>query len=262
MTGQRFRVHWLLAALAVVACFILGIAVRSRPLAPLPPVILMEKPYRMPVHRLTLFERWVPTTPSWAWLWKLKQAAFGSRKPINFEVLIVELAASPESSLSLPSVGSPTFTHTNGLQLWIMEDGELNELRRQLMQNHEIHLVSEARMNTADEIAASLFTGGQVVVDSATNNVGLSVDIFPRVSRGSTDLTARIFFCEAVTNEISDGTAAVPRAAVTVRTNLDLGTRCQIQAGNGLFLLNTQPEGGDGKRMGIILSAKLPGRKK
>src|SRR5436190_22829793 len=135
MTRDRFRPHWLFAVLVV--CLVLGIALWPRRQALLPPVIVLDKPYRMPVGKVTLFERWVPATPAWAWLWKLKERLFGGRKPVNFAATILEFKATP--AIFLQDLGNPVFVRTSGLQVWLLPDAQLNDLRDKLTQNHEIN---------------------------------------------------------------------------------------------------------------------------
>lgn len=250
-----------LAGLALLLV-VLAIVLASRSPVPIAPVIFLSKPYRMSAPSIFALQRWLPITPSWSWLWRLKDSVFGRPKPVDLEVSIFELADSPQSVRSRFSLAHPADAQTNGLQAWLVPDAELGQLRHQLREDKSNHFVNAARISTATGICAALFTGQTILLNGLTNNVGLGVEMLPRVRRDVIDLTASILFSQPVTNSLQQDETASSTAGISIRTNLDVGARFQIRDPGGLFLVNSSPDGAKAKCTAVLVSARLPGRKK
>ena len=261
--NNRLRLRWFyLAGLAVLGAFLVVIFASRSPSA-VAPVIMLQKPYRMPVPPLSLLERWIPATSSWAWFWHLKEAVFGRRRTVNLEASMVELTDSSPSGLSRLSLSAPVYSRADGLRVWFVPDAALDEVRRRLKQDADNNALAGPRISIGDKIAASLFAGETVVMNGFTNSVGWTEEVFTRVYHDSTDLTASILCSQIVTNAVPTETGSSPTiAGVTIRTNLELGARFQIPAGSGIFLIDPRHPGGQGKALGLILRAKLPAGKK
>jgi hypothetical protein len=251
---------WLLFPGLALFCGVMFAVFMTRQPTPVAPVMFLPKPYQMPGPGVFMLERWLPATPSWAWLWHLKDAVFGRRSPVDLQVSIIKLAVSSEALVSRLYLQYPADAVTNGERVWLIPNEQLDELQRELKKDPANQFVNAARISTGDQIAASLFSGEAVVVNGFTNSVGLTVEMFPRVHHDSTDLTARMLFSEIVTNSSPIDPSATSPPAITIRTNLDVGARFQIPETYGVFLLDVGHNGGN--RTAVILSAKLPGRKK
>jgi len=69
-----------------------------------PQFVVFRQPYKFPVPWRDRVGRWLPATPSWAWVWRLDKAVFGRRKAVNLFAAVVAFAHSSsanDSSLSL-----------------------------------------------------------------------------------------------------------------------------------------------------------------
>jgi hypothetical protein len=252
---RRLKLYWfLLASLLVCAA---GLLLASRD-ALIAPVIVLGRPYQMP-QSTSLFERWVPL--SWGWLWRLKEAVFVRRK-VDLEATIVELGDASGPALSGLALGEPSFTDTNGLRVWLLEETKVDEMRRQIARVAGNRVLSCSRISTADGIGASVFVGDPILVNGATNFVGTALDCFTRVHHDSTDLTANFRFSEVVTNQPVMTNGLPSEAVVSVQTNLDVAARLQIPMGGGVFLVDAGSKATNGKRMGVILSARSPKARK
>jgi hypothetical protein len=252
--GRRFKARGLLFvsfALLVVAAG-LAFAFRSPPLAP---VIVVSQPYQLPAHQPSLFNRLVPIQPSWAWLWRLKQAVVRPAK-VNVECRVTAFPNGPDLRSALV-LNPPDFTATNGVQVWLLGDGELKRLRSACESIPGAEFPFAPRISTADGIEASLFSGSTLVLNCATNETGLMFNCFPRVYRDRTIRSTVVRLSETVTNEPA-ATAGAP--VVSLRTNLALAARVQIPRNGGVFLLDAAPGEAARRRMGVIISAKVPAK--
>lgn len=204
----------------------------------------------MPVPFRDYFGRWIPQSPGWAWAWRVEQGVFGKRKPVNVSAEVVELGGVP-SAAELPKVigESPTFSVTNGPQVWLLTDQRLKTLRNKLEKTQEFRVVSRPRISTADGIACSLFTGSSMVLDGKTNQVGSSFDCFTYVRRDSTDLIVRFANLEVVTN----GEVATVQGRARVETNFDAAVRMQVPKGHGFLMFDGRSRRETWKSMGVFV---------
>jgi hypothetical protein len=243
---------WLLVLLA---CLAVGVLVGVR--APRPaPFLVLRQPFHMPLPLRDRLTRWIPATPHWAWAWRLQEAVLGKRKPVNLSAEIVSLADSSRPTPSSLALGPASFSHTNGLQVWLLSVDQLKALREHLKQSPGMERLSHPRISTADGIECGLFQGQSFPRLGSTNQVGLSLNCCARVHADYTDLMACITLSELVTNE-----AVVPAGAsplVSIQTNLDTALSLRIPKGSGIFLFDRSARDSGRKTIGVILDPPQP----
>jgi len=198
------------------------------------------------------------------WVWRLKQSLFGPTKAIELDSAIFELAGRTISEKPDYPLGKPDFTNTNGLQVWIIHKEELLALRRSLLQAPGNNLISQPRVSTAHGVQATLSVGYTVPVAGTQGWSGVVMDFSPRVRADCIDLTTVTAITEAVTNDVTTNVSGLTQSTnfVSIRTNLALAARFQIPKGSGVFLLNKDQDGTNGKPIGILISATQPQPKK
>ena len=245
---------WRLWLLVLLACLAVGFLAGVR--APRPaPFLVLRQPYHMPLPLRDRLTRWIPATPHWAWAWRLQEAVFGKRKPVNLSAEIVSLADSSRPTPSSLALGPASFSHTNGLQVWLLSLDQLKALREHLKQSPGMERLSHPRISTGDGSECGLFVGQSFPLIGLTNQVGLSLDCCARVHADYTDLMACITYSELATNE-----AVVPGGAslVSIHTNLDTALRLRIPKGNGIFLFDRNARDSGRKTIGVILDPPQP----
>jgi hypothetical protein len=258
--------------LTVVFCLIIALVVAilvvirpAPPIAPAP-VVVMPQPYSMPLQRISLFNKWVPRTASWAWLWRLKEQLIGRPKAIALTTTFVDFTGSGTAYLTKFSLPKPQFINNTGLAVWLLNDTELTRLQELLKQHPGADLkrypgtdiVASPRITTADGMQARLFSGTTIPINGLQASVGQSVDLLARVRRETTDLTIIINSSEAITNQ-PDASLGTTNT-LSVQTNLAIAARIQIPNAMGAFLLDTDPSSTRHQRTGVILSLTLPPR--
>lgn len=249
VTSSKAR-WWLLIALLFTGVTVgfLAVVWPERPA----PFIVLHQPWKMPVPLRERLGRWIPATPSWAWAWSVEQAVWGRRKPVNFHAEIITLVDSSRATLSSLSLGTPSFSDTNGLQVWLLAADQLKTLREYLKQTPGMAVLLRPRISTADGIESRLFSGESILLNGSTNPVGLAAGCFARVHPISTDLTACITLSELVTNETVAPSRSA-RIALSMQTNMDAAFRVQVPKGSGLFLLDESRLDSSRNRIGVII---------
>lgn len=250
---SRFRWRRLIV-LVLIGVAIGLVAVWRSPKAE--PFMVLHEPFRRPVPWRDRLTGWIPTGGGWAWAWRVEEGVFGRRKFLDIYAEVVSLGDSSRGTLSRLSLGPPSFSDTNGLQVWLLGADRLEALRERFKQTPGVELLSRSRMSTGDGTECRMFVGETISLEGSTNHVGLALDCFPRLHSKSTDLTAGIMFSELVTNPAVAGEKAAPRTVVSIRTNLDAALRVQIPKGSGLFLYDRRAE--DSGRRGIGVMIDLP----
>jgi hypothetical protein len=170
-------------------------------------------------------------------VWRLENAVFGKRAAVNLFGDIVALASPACASLISSNHLSPIYSEPGGFQVCFLKKGELEELRQQIKVMPGTDFINRPRISTADGVDASMYVGSSVLLNGVTNDVGLTVAYFPRVRSHSTDLFARIIFCEARTNQTAMFKSSQPTNLVSIQTNLRIAARLQIPKGSGVLLL-------------------------
>jgi hypothetical protein len=160
----------------------------------------------MPVPFRNRLAQWIPTTPGWAWAWRVEEVVFGKRKKVNLYADFVSLSDSSRATLSSLSLGSPSVSDTNGLQVWLLGADQLKALREHFKLTSPTYSFSgvngnggsvmdmrtfppnTARMTTIDGIEG-VFHAETV---SSIGRSGLALGCFAQPRRDSTDLPARV----------------------------------------------------------------------
>ena len=260
---SRTRKILLLAALLGIGLFFV-----LRPSEP-PPVasaILLDENYIFPPQKMSLFDRKVPRTPAWGWLWKTKEMIVGKRKSVWLEAAVLDVSDWNESWMTNLSLPSPALTATNGGRIWLLSEAEVASLRDRLINTNHAGILYVPRITTSDGGQARLTTGFSVPMwnprlqMAVATDVGFSMDALPQIRGSVIDLFVRLRSTEINTNQAGIGSETTP--PILLRTNIALAGRFQITNDSGIFLLDGKPADPDGKRMGIILSSKIlkPGK--
>ena len=241
----------------LIACLLMGIVVAlvffSRQSKP-PPFFVLQHPFSRPLPLRDRLVQWIPATSSWSWVPHLEDIVLGRRKPINVFADIIALQNSDGQILpSSLALGKPSFTATNGLQVWLLGDRELRSLRDCLKRTPGTDFLNRPRISTADGVEASMFVGESISLNGSTNEVGLKAAFFPRVRSDSTDLFAVISLSELVTNQTGGPNALMATSAVSIQTNMHIAARVQVPKGSGLLLLDGNPVGAARKRFGALI---------
>lgn len=240
--------------LTCVTVVFLAVVRPARPAA----FMVLRQPWQMPVPLRDRLTRWIPTTPRWAWAWRVEAAVFGQRKPVNLYADVVSLADSSHATLSSLSLGPPNFSDTNGLQVWLLGADQLKALRGHFERTRGTDPLLRARISTADGIESRLFQGESVSLSGSTNQVGLALGCFARVRPDSTDLMAYITLSELVTNDTVALGGPSPLSIISIQTNLDAALRLQVPKGSGIFLFDRSSRDSSRKRIGVIIDPPQP----
>ena len=254
--AQSSPVRWLLLLLLLMCVVMGGLVVLPSPRPA--PFIVLRQPFHMPVLLRDRLNRWIPATPNWAWAWRAEEMVFGQRKPVNLYAEVVSLPDSSRPILSSLSLDPASFSHTNGLQVWLLGANELKALRDHLKQTPGTEPSFRPRISTADGIECRLFQGQSVSFSGSTNQVGCTFGCCARVHPDSTDLMTCITLSELVTNQ-----AAAPRGStslISIQTNLDTALRLQVPKGSGIFLFDRSSRDSSRKPIGVIIDPPQPKR--
>ena len=253
--AQPSTFPWRLLVLLTLTCLAMGVVVSLRPPRPAP-FIVLRQPFRMPLSLRDRLTRWIPATPHWAWAWRVEEAVFGKRKPVNLSVEVISLADSSPPTLSSLALGPASFSHTNGLEVWLLSVDQLKALREHLKQSLGVDRLSRPRISTADGIECGFFAGQSFPLSGTPSQVGLSLDCCARLHPDYTDLMACITLSELVTNEAVVASGSSP--LVSIQTNLDTALRLQIPKDSGIFLFDRSARDSGRKRVGVIIDPPQP----
>jgi hypothetical protein len=250
----------------VLGCLAVGLVLVLRLAPPASPgarVLALPQPYQMPPQRVSLFDRCIPATPAWAWLWRLKQTIVGQSKQVNLNASVIQFTNSTEAILARLALSQAPFIGTNGVRVWVLEERELNAVRPRITQTPGSEVLYAPRVATADEIISQTSQSQTLTLNhSGVRTVGLDIALLPRVRGQVTDLTAIFTLSQTVTNPPGISSALAGAGLVSVETNLDVGVRLQIPNRGGAFLLQGNPSATSPRCIGLVLSASLPPRKR
>ena len=98
---------------------------------------------------------------------------------IRFDSSIYSLTNAPFD------LGIPTATNADGMRAWIISSPSLASVRTQLKTLPADALLGSPRMQTGDGIRSQMSIGSTMIVDGKLVPVGLTVDLFPKVSKNS-----------------------------------------------------------------------------
>jgi hypothetical protein len=209
-----------------------GVFVLSILRAPTPRIIILPLPERAPSRLQMVAEGW--------WWW-LKVHLVGPGKSILLSASVMDLKNPPVSSnLPLPKAQYSS----NGFQVWILKDRELQTLRQQIKELPGTETISSPRIQTVSGVQGAMFVGQTVPVNGTNQEVGLSFKCLPRLRREFIDLTSTLTFSEIQ-----------PGKPTAIKTNVAVRGRIQIPHGSGVLFLNTDRSQTNGK---ITLVTILP----
>jgi hypothetical protein len=248
---SRCCVLALLGGLGVAAALV---ALSQRP-APAP-VRLLVAPYQFPLPFRERVDRWIPPKPSWAWARHLEDLVFGRRKPVIISAQVVSLADISPAALSGLSLGSPTFTATNGLQVWLLDAAALKLTRQRLDKEPGFALVARPTISAADGSECLVSTGQTVPINGSTS-VGLSLRCLARLHSSLIDLTTAITYSELVDNDAAVAGSNAP-PPLTIQTNLDAALRLRIPKGRGVVVLDPGSADSRHKHIGVLIDPLQP----
>jgi len=234
------KLRWLVVV-GLLAVLVLLLVARPTPDKPLSPVSIRRPPYAHPVVIPPFLYTVLPRSPSWAWVWRLKEKVFGKLKAVGLVTELYGLTNSISDIVSNNPALSPNhFAEESGLSVWLLSSAELASLRGHFRTNLHEGVLLGGGITTGEGTEVRLTTG-----NSGPRGVGLDLDYMPRLRPNVIDLTAIIRATENVTN---DGTT-------TLRTNLDVLTRLQIPKGGGAFILDGGPRASE-QMTGILIIAR------
>ena len=229
--GNRWRT-WILGlmlALAGIGVFVIP-TLRHR----LPTVMIL------PFHEPPRSKVRVMADCALAWLKNM----LGFKKEILLSASIVEFK-SPLifSGLLMPP---PEYSDTNGLQVWILKQSQLQSMRETMRESPAAQFISNPRIQTVNGIEGAVFVGQTVLVKGAPQEVGVGLRCLPRIRDGAIDLTSTLTFTEAQGTNLT-----------SIKTNAAVRSQIQIPAGSGLFLLHSDDTAADGRITGVLISANV-----
>jgi hypothetical protein len=221
-----------------------------------PPFLVLHRPFSRPLPLRDRMLQCFPTASSWSWVPGVEDVVFGRRKPVNVYADVIALQDSTVECLhSSLALGRPSFSDTNGLQVWFLGGRELRSVRDTLKRTPGADFLSHPRINTADGCECSMFVGESIVLNGSTNDVGLKAAFFPRVRKESTDLFAMVSFSELVTNLTGLPYGSNAASVVSIQTDLDFAARLLVPKGSGFLLLDGNSVGAARKRFGALIES-------
>jgi len=203
--------------------------------------------------------RWIPATPGWTWAWRVQEAVFGRRKPVNLSAEVVSLTDISRPRLASLPLGPANFAHTNGLQVWLLGADQLKALREQLSQRLGAEPPFRPRVSTADGIECQLVQGQSIARNGSINQVRSTFGCCARLHRDYTDLMACVTLSELVTNEAAGPGGTSAFTPISIQTNLDMALRLQIPKGRGVFVLDRSSRESGRQSIGVIIDPPQPG---
>jgi hypothetical protein len=223
-----------LALLVVVAAVSFSLIHRN-PSNPLPPVLILSEPYKIPV---TPRDRLALTFPNNRFANRLENAFFGPRKPIAIHSKIFSFTPSQTNTAehALP-LGEPAYTNSTGLRIWIPDRPAFEKSSQALSTLPEIKILAGPNVVTADGIASSFFVGGEVPLKGLDNSVDVSMEFIAHVEDNSVDLVTTISYSELRTNVVVASSNTDPTNSLSVQTNVNVRARLQIPKGYGILFL-------------------------
>lgn len=200
--------------------------------APIPTVIILPLQERTPSKLQIVAEGW--------WWW-LKVHLRGPERSILLSVNLIDLK-NPLVSSNLP-LPKAEYSSSNGFQVWILNDRELQCLLQQIQGLPGAEVISKPRIQTASGIHGSFFVGQMVPLNGTNQPVGFELKCLLRLRREFIDLTSTFTFTEIQ-----------PGNRTAIRTNVAVRSRIQIPQGSGVFLLNADRRQTDGKITAVMIS--------
>jgi hypothetical protein len=187
-----------------------------------PPVVLLHDNF--PKGQPMLFERFVPMKPGWGWAWKLREFIAGRPKRIDLTVTIMDCPEFSGAQLPGLPLEKPSHANTNGLQVWILADSDLDGVTERMKQLMGSRMISRPRISTSSGVGC----------DMQSDKTTVSILAYAHPER--TDLYAR--FVHTETQSAKTPAFIIP----SLEMDLNVSLRIQLPKGNGLLLLNVDPK--------------------
>ncbi len=172
---------------------------------------------------------------------------------MNVFAQVIEFAEPASLSLSDLLDIPPSFSETNGVEVWLLNTARCKRLGERLKQSSGTTVVCQPRISTADGIDSKLFQGTSITLNGTNQPVGLTFACFARVHRDATDLIACFNYSQAGMSPLDTGHGTSFSNAVSVVTNLDVAMRLQAPKGSGFFLLRSRSVNLGHKRIGVLV---------
>ena len=174
------------------------------------------------------------------WWWRLKVYLLGPGKGILLTATVMDLK-NPfvSSNVHLPKAEYST----NGFQVWILKDRELQTLRQQIKELPGTETISNPRIQTASGIQGAFWVGQTVPINGRNQEAGLGLKCMPRLRGEFIDLTSTFNLTEIQ-----------PGNPTAITTNIAVRSRIQIPQGSGVFFLNTDGSQTNGKITAVMIS--------
>ena len=243
-----------IACLLVLSGLVLFLVLRRSEPPPAASVVVMPLPYSIPRQKVSLFDRWVPRQSAWKWLWAVKDGIVGRPSQFDLRATIVDFAGAGEAFLTNHPLPAPAYTATNGFRIWLLSADQERALAGDLRQKQGPEILSMPSISTAAGRQASLMATTRVMVRGSPTQVGLTIDLLPRVRRDVSDITTIIYLTEAITNRTSGKVGSPASQDVSIRTKFAVAARLQVPKGSGVFLLDGEPAAPDQERIGVLFA--------
>ena len=244
---MKLRTSAALSLGSLLVCGLLWAFWFGRSATPPAPVVLLTRPFSPPVLFRDKVLRWIPPGAGWNWA---RALALNHRKAVNFQTEVFTVR-SPMDTGEL-GLGAPIFSNATGVQVWFVKGNALKQIRQHLNASPAVRGFMGSRVSTADGIGATLFSGQTLVLQGATNQVGLQTEYYAAVHPSRTDLFLGAFLSELVTNE----PGATVTSGIGVVTNLDLAARLQVPRGCGVVLLTRSEPPANVRGAGLVLEVR------
>ena len=164
----------------IILLLVAGVFIIFRPSgSDLPKIVLL--PLTTTIKYDPFPDRLIPR--SWGWAWRLRDSIVGKRTPVNFDAQMLRLTNAALLADLRQLLPQATLV-TNGLSMWSLDDAHLESARASLGGTNQSNPNAvRARMNTADGIVASMFSGHNIIVAGKRTEVGFRPQVLPRTHK-------------------------------------------------------------------------------
>ena len=162
---------------------------------------------------------------------------FGAPRTLIIRGSILEL---DDATLPRLELAPTAFSNRAGVQAWILNDARA----WQHLTNAGAHVISAPTVSVGNGMQAQISITDRVSIDGRPEDVGIRLDVWPRLRGESINLATFLVITEPSVrpaNPVAGGQATT----VVIRTNAAFGARAQLPKGSSLFLLapNTNAQG-------------------
>jgi hypothetical protein len=197
-----------------------------------------------------LLYRVVPTSSAWAWFWRLKQFVTGRVKPVSLRLAVFGFPEAFTETRDEVLPGKPDLTHSNGIKIRLLNETQAKNLDYKLQ--NEFGSENRMGVETGDGMEAVVSSITATSLPGGQAHTGITVDLLPRIHANLLELTA-----VGVQTEL-----ALPPTSSSgqIQTNFSVAARMQMSSGGAVFILDAPRV--NGRRMGVLISARSPARRK